>query len=287
MRSLSIIFLFVSIFQIGCDQSSEKILEAENETKNESPQVSLRKDTSGVFVFRDREFDFRIVRTKRERIGTILALPGWNYPYNHWIDSTDLCELATKKGYDILMPSMGKTIYSEKIYPQTRDDWKNELTRTWINDSLIPMFQKECQVLIENEQNAIIGVSTGGRGAVLLAMDNAELFSSGASLSGDFDMLHFQEDNLYKGFFGDFENHKAVWVGEENPSTRSSELDLHFLFVHGENDKIVPAAHSRIFHSKLNDVKSILKVVPNEGHDYDFWNSQLTEVIEHIDNSWH
>lgn len=279
----STLIVALVLFLSGCQSAEEENKEVHDEAVEEE-HYSPAEDTLFVLSSGGKQIETFIVRSKVKRIGTILALPGWNYPYNHWCDSTSLCERASAKGYDIVMPSMEKTIYSDSIYEQTRSDWKNEITRTWINEFMIPTLQQKYNVLQFSEQNKIVGISTGGRGAVLLAMDNPDLFDAGASLSGDFEMSSFPNDNLYRGFFGTYDNCQDVWEGLENPISRIDDLKVPFYIVHGADDQIVPSRHADIFYNHLDSNVHRLNVVKGQGHDYQLWRREISNVLKHFEN---
>lgn len=274
----SVIFLMIS-----CDEKASSENDSTQDAIEEEVIFIAKPDTIISIDHLGNSIEVCIERSKIERVGTILALPGWNYPHNHWCDSTDLCYEATLKGYDVVMPTMGKTIYSENIYDQTRSDWKGEITRSWINDTLIPVLQKSMDVMVENEHNCVFGISTGGRGALLLAMDNPQLFKAGGSLSGDFDMTSFQKDNLYIGYFGNYQSNLELWEGNENPLSRLKELQTPFYIAHGSSDNIVPLKHAHLLYDQLDSNTHTLHVVSEAGHDYDFWSSEITSVLNHFD----
>ena len=280
----STLIVALVLFLSGC-QSAEPENRVVQDEAVEEEHYSPAEDTLFVFTSGGKQIETFIVRSKVKRIGTILALPGWNYPYNHWCDSTNLCEMASAKGYDIVMPSMGKTIYSDSIYEQTRSDWKNEVTRDWINEFMIPTLQQQYNVLQLNEQNKIVGISTGGRGAVLLAMDNPDLFDAGAALSGDYEMTAFKSDNLYRGFFGAYDNYQDVWEGHENPISSITGLKVPFYIVHGADDQIVPSNHAEILFNYLDSNVHQLNIVKDQGHDYQFWSQEISNVLKHFENT--
>lgn len=226
---------------------------------------------------------FRKVRVYQPNVkkrGTILLLPGWNYPIEHWSDSTKVLELARREGYNLVMPDMGKTIYHQRVYPETRSDWKGEATRSWIYDTLIPFIQGKTGLLLTGDPNFILGISTGGRGAVIIGFEQKGRFKAIASLSGDFDQSAFPQDNLYKGYFGSAEQFPERYKEKENPCTFISEDNPALMLVHGKDDQIVPAMHSTHFYKRLKENKGHqLRLVNGQGHQYTFWNSEMEAVF--------
>lgn len=252
----------------------------------EHPMKTTRvlKDTVVVLSNGEKLIPTSVLHTKKKKLrGTILALPGWSYPYSHWCDSTELCDLALDYGYNLIMPTIGKSIYTKKIYTQTRSDWKKEVTTDWFDQVFIPYMQDSMGLLTQEESNYILGISTGARGALILAEEQPGLFKAIALMSGDYDQHQFPNDNLYKGYFGSIEQYPELYSGDENPMTDLGELKCSVLIIHGLNDKIVNPAHSEYLFDKLDlgdEHEKILRTNSAAGHNYSFWSEEMTKVID-------
>lgn len=245
----------------------------------------VMKDTVIHIPFGESSIETNILFSKRKNIkGTILALPGWSYPASHWCDSTILCEIARDSGYHLIMPTIGKSIYMRQIYPETRQDWKDEITLDWLAYNFISYLQDSIGLFIEADSNYVIGISTGARGALLLVLERPELISGIALLSGDYDQNKFPLDNLYRGFFGSKEQFPSRYVGEENPMKKLNNLSCPVFMAHGLMDKVVNPDHSKHLFDSLSIVKPELNKIymteSHSGHDYTFWNSKMTKVID-------
>ena len=226
--------------------------------------------------------------TKTEFRGTIIALPGWNFPNDQWCDSTQLCEKALAQGYAIILPEMGKSIYCDSVFPETRKDWLKYPTRSWMKETMIPTIQEEFQLLVSDQNNFLIGLSTGARGAVLLALDLPEIFKACGALSGDFDQTRYTKDNLYNGYYGPFAKFPDRWIGKDNAVTSIKQLTVPIYLAHGEKDKIVPIAYSQQLFVELQESgneKSILNMNPIAGHYYSFWNSEVDAVLDFFEKN--
>ena len=88
--------------------------------------------------------------------GTILALHGWNLYYNDWCDSTSLCDKAKAMGYVVVLPNMGKSVYSRRYYLQTRKDWSIFPTRMWFQDSLLTHLQTQFNLIVSDNDNFMV-----------------------------------------------------------------------------------------------------------------------------------
>lgn len=209
----------------------------------------------------------------------LLVLPGWNFNKNLWCDSSALCELAKNKGYRLIMPEMGKSIYASQYFPETRKDWNKYPTLTWLCDTLLPYLKKEYGIF-STKNNFIIGNSTGARGAVLLAIKTDTIFLAGAAFSGDFDQTKMPKDPLIKGVYGSYEKFKTRWQSIDNPTEQMKRLKTRFYFAHGIKDKIVPFSQTKTFFDTLQQYKPIHKFnSPEAGHNFIFWNNVLESTF--------
>jgi len=139
--------------------------------------------------------------------GNIVVLPGYNYARTHWCEQThapQLCSLAKAKGYLLIMPEMGRSVYSSAFFPETKVDLKQYPRRQWLTDSVFSYLQKQHDLLLLEQNNYLLGLSTGGRGVALVALDKPELFSAAAALSGDFDQTKMSSDKLMTNYYGTF-----------------------------------------------------------------------------------
>jgi S-formylglutathione hydrolase FrmB len=218
-------------------------------------------------------------------LANVLLLPGWNYSIDHWHDSTLVEKLAEKHGFNLIMPNMMRSIYSDSIYGETRSDWKKEKTSTWLYDTLIPQIQERYNVLKSDQLNFVVGISTGGRGAVKSMITQSELFDGGVSLSGDFDIVSSPNDNLNNGFYGSIERYDIRWI-REDLQLRAFQINVPILLIHGSNDKVVSAKHSMNLAEALkkSDKSYELVIDSTGGHDYNFWNKYLPKSFKFIDS---
>jgi S-formylglutathione hydrolase FrmB len=214
---------------------------------------------------------------------TLLVLPGWNYPDTQWCDKTDLCLKAKKQGFDLVFIEMQRSVYLKSYYKQTRKDYTKYPTRVWLIDSAFkPLFG---QGMLDSTKPAfVMGLSTGGRGAAILALDYPELFSGAASLSGDFDPLLQKDDPLMINSIGSFAQYPKLWSGDNNITLRAAEIKVPLYIGHGIADKVSPVKQSMQFVDVLKKKNPSLTVKTNfpktAGHNYTYWNSEVDAVLE-------
>ncbi|MCE9598150.1 MAG: alpha/beta hydrolase, partial [Spirochaetia bacterium] len=118
--------------------------------------------------------------------GTLLVLPGWNFPKESWRKNSRLEKFAADQGLILVLPEMLKTLYESAYYPETQIRWNPIPGGEFIKTKLIPELQQRYALLIPGQYNFILGLSTGGRGVALVALENPGLFTAGAAFSGDY-----------------------------------------------------------------------------------------------------
>ena len=215
--------------------------------------------------------------------GNILVLPGWSFSRQDWCQKADLCKKALAEKYCLIFPEMGKSIYASQCYPETRKDWLQYPTLAWVLDSLLPHLQENYKLLRNNQKNYLLGLSTGGRGVALIALRKPKLFNAAAALSGDFDQTKMPQDNLMKGFYGDYTMFPERWEGKDNPQMQIKDFKTPIYLGHGKLDKIVPPTQTLEFYKALQQANPALKIIlhmPNAAHDYAYWGSETKAVLD-------
>lgn len=238
-------------------------------------------------VYYDLYLPPKLTLNPDSKLPCLVILPGWDFPRISWVKNTNLVEYANRYGYILLLPEMDKTLYASAYYPETTLKWNRIPGGAFIKTVFIPAMQKRHNLLLPGQHNTLLGLSTGGRGVALIALENPGLFVAGASLSGDFSQENTPEDRLMTAVYGSFSQFRSRWVGRDNPQARAAEWRMPFYLAHGMSDDIVPESQSRLFAEALQQQSSVLKVeyhpVAGAGHDYPFWGSQLETVFKFID----
>jgi len=241
---------------------------------------TLKNDTTVVIS----GFPVDIALPEKEAIGTILVLNGWNFSRDHCCKNCTFCKEAKAKGFRLIMPEMGLSVYSKIIYPETRTDWRKYPTRTWIIETMIPFMQKHFNLLMQNENNFLYGISTGSRGVALIALHTKNIFRAGAALSGDYDQTLMKNDNLMKGFYGNYDLFPDRWEGDENPFKNASKYTIPIYFGHGLKDQVVASEQTILFYKELKRVRPEIGFELHTdslgGHNYKFWGSQTKAILE-------
>jgi dienelactone hydrolase len=287
------VFLFPFLISIMACQSkakhSDREVHDENTTINDrksNPDTSLKpalKDTT-IFIKRNTDSIRVDIKVPSLEKGVCLLLHGWNLPSGELCQKTDLCKKLLEAGYVLVIPDFGKTTYQFINYPQTRKDFLIYPTRSWMQDTLIPFLQQEFQLLFPEKRNFVYGVSTGGRGAALLALENPVIFKATACLSADFDHFALGSEPINTAYYGSCKLFPDRWKGKDNIHNRAAEFKCGMFLAHGKKDKVCPVQQTENFAAEFEkknpDLKLKTIIDPAGDHTYTWWNSQTSAVIE-------
>ena len=212
---------------------------------------------------------------------TLLVLPGWNYGRHRWLTETTLKEEAKKRRFRLILPEMGRSIYATRFYPESSMESRKEKTGKWMTDTFIPAIQKKYNVLVPSGRNFVMGLSTGGRGAVYCLWKLPDVFLAAASLSGDYDQTRIPKDFLMNAVYGSYEKNKERWMKEDNLYYIADTIKRPVYLAHGDADKVVPFNQSTAFYSKIKKTNSKVKIhfVNGAGHDFKFWSSEIVPMM--------
>ena len=252
----------------------------------------------------------------------LLLLPGWNFADTQWCTRTRVCDEATRRGYDVMLVEMGKSVYMDSLYPQMRADYRLHPTRTWLWDSVLKPLQKRTYFtdrgiprdpiravngdvsylsIMLPIPSYVMGLSTGARGALLLALEHPEAFVGCAGLSGDYNPLLMKNDNLMINCLGKYDDVPWRWRGTNNIEMRVDALRIPVYLAHGTDDKVVPwqqtasllkAMKSSVnfqqrastFQKTYDDLGFVRTLfVKGAGHNYSFWNEAGLKVLDYFD----
>jgi len=253
----------------------------------------------------------------------LLLLPGWNYADTQWYTRTRVCDEARNRGYDVMLVEMGKSVYMDSLYPQMRADYRLHPTRSWLWDSVLKPLQKRGyftdrgipedpiktvggHVYHKSMQlpvpSFVMGLSTGARGALLLALEHPEAFVGCAGLSGDYNPLLMKSDNLMINCLGKYDEVPWRWKGKNNIEMRVEAFRVPLFLAHGTDDKVVPwqqteslfkAMESSVnfqqraltFQEKYGEVGLVRTLfVKGAGHNYSFWNEAGLKALDYFDS---
>lgn len=218
----------------------------------------------------------------------VIALPGWNHTPELFRDKGELARWADQYGVVLAVPAMGKTIYETRFYPESQGTWAAVPGARWVGKVLLPYVRTHYAVWGDRAHTAIIGYSTGGRGAVLVAEAYPE-FAFAGSLSGTFDLMRLDpkdgEYRIHAIVYGPREKFPERWKLDNCISPeRLAKLAGTRLFIgHGDRDKVVPPNQLDALRDALRgntSVQAEFVMTPGAGHDWAYWNGQWGALFQ-------
>jgi S-formylglutathione hydrolase FrmB len=284
---LSLTIMILSLFACNNSENSHK-KEKSDEVVSQESILSIPKGNDTILNYK-YDCCFNVTTTimypqfDKNPTGCILMLHGWNLPAEEWCTKTGFCEKALKQGYVLIIPDFKKSNYTLEIYPQTIADYQKYPTITWIMETQIPEIQKQLGLLLPGQNTMIAGISTGARGATLLAYYMPEVFKAAASLSGDFDITSMQEEYLYYSFLGQYSDFPDRWKKECFAYDCKNYIVPTYIG-HGQADNVSPCIQSQAMYDSIKKYHPDLKMVGNfpeyAGHNYDYWDSETDKILD-------
>lgn len=243
----------------------------------------MKLPAPGLYTVQVSGVDVDVIVPPGEVRGTLLVLPGWNFPRDSWRKNSKIEKLAEKAGLVLVLPEMGKTLYETRFFPETRMKWNPVPGSEFIKAHLVPELQTRYLILRPGQKNFVTGLSTGGRGVAVIALENPGLFTAGAAFSGDFAQEKMKQESINIAVFGPYDAHPERWTGPDNPHARASEWKMPLYLSHGLNDNVVPPEQTQLFAETLKEKHPGLlievRLKSGFGHDYRFWDNELSDAF--------
>jgi enterochelin esterase-like enzyme len=227
----------------------------------------------------------------------VLALHGWNHTTALFMKEGGLERWADTFGTVVVIPELGKSVYETAFYKESKAKyvWGKIPGTRWVGEVVLPWARKTYAVRTDRAHTAVLGYSTGGRGAVLLAEAYPAEFGFVGSLSGTYDLGILGpkegEYKIHQVIFGDRDTFESRWTLDNIiAKDRLSKLaDLRLYIAHGDKDKSVNpnqvdalrtalARYEKARHLIVDYV-----IVPGAAHDWKFWTSQWGPIFEAFD----
>jgi pimeloyl-ACP methyl ester carboxylesterase len=280
------LLFFIYLLAIACQSNDKSAQEKphENQVAEVRPsELKIHQDTTIRFTSKDHTYSVHIRLPDSSIRGSILLLHGYNLPPLQWCIETTFCTEALQRGYALIIPDMKRSNYSLAVYPETIEMYRNYPTLPWIRDSLLCGIEEISGLLSTDGNNFVAGISTGGRGASLLAYYEPERFTACASLSGDFDITKMQDSFLYQAWFGNYKEHTLRWENE-CIAYDCKNYEVPTYIAHGGADQVSPVAQSKMMFDSLNQYVHCAHHFPEKArHDYTFWGSETNGILDFFD----
>ncbi len=274
------------------------------------PDVVLRPDVTSGKWLRNVKVEYRVEGTTSQglvqiyfpkkyeagtRTRTLIVLHGYRQQPSDWENGTPITDYADRYDFVLVCPAMGTTLYESAYYPETKNRWAPVPGGEYIVRILLPFVRDQFGLAGDRDCTGIFGISTGARGALLLASQHPKLFGAAAGLSGDYDSASLWNDRLLVAVYGPYGLNRERWEKEVNIIELSARLKNTPVFLgHGTNDCIVPPPQTRMLADRLkelHDAKEGYELVVEElkstgaGHDWRYWGSLVPDVLKFFDRT--
>ena len=238
--------------------------------------------------FRNVQIFFPSGYKKGENTRVLIALHGYGANLREWELGSTIEKLANDLNFVIVCPDMGNTVYESKFYPETTVKWAGIPGGKFVSENLINYLNNTFALAYEREKTGIFGLSTGGRGAMLLSALHTDIFGAAAGLSGDYDPLAMPRDRLLTAVYGDIKQFEERWKTDDNIINLADKLINTPVYIsHGDKDSVVPKEQSWIFAIRLKQLQKKMggfDITYFEKkysmHDWRYWGSMLPEVMD-------
>lgn len=220
--------------------------------------------------------------TPSRRWPLAVALHGWNHDAAKW-KGLGLGPLADRHGLVVVAPEMGTSVYERAFHPETVQTWGPAPGACWIAEVVLPWARQALAVDAARERTALLGYSTGGRGALVVAARwPAAAFA--ASLSGTYHLAGLDDRT------GEYRIHERVlgpravfperWQAEEIPLAALAGTTVWL--AHGALDEVVPAAQQAAVAAALcrSHPALVARTVAGQAHTEAFWRAELPPLVE-------
>ncbi|MBN1496582.1 MAG: prolyl oligopeptidase family serine peptidase [Spirochaetes bacterium] len=224
---------------------------------------------------------------------TLIVLHGYRQTPADWEKRTPIAAYADRYGFVLVCPAMATTLYESKYYPETVNRWAPVPGSKFIADVLMPFIRKNFGLGKSRKNTGIFGISTGARGALMLAARHPKMFGAAAGLSGDYDSSSMKNDRILTQVFGAYEEHRERWEEEANVLKRAAALKKTPVYLgHGGRDRVVPPMQTdllagclrRLAEESGGDEPVVEEAMSAAaGHDWGYWAAMVPEVLAFFD----
>lgn len=266
-----------SLSLFGCRKPSQLKPDAPRLT----PNVTLT-DVTFHSAALNRDTTYRVIAPTNipanTKLPVIFLLHGAGDTYRDWSNQSDIARLA-EAGIVLVMPDAADSYY---VNSAARSDQQYE---SYLVTDLIPDARRRFPIATDRAHNAVIGISRGGFGAVLLALKHPELFSFVGGLSSALDLAErpFRPREFFKSLA-----HRRTFGAPGSAARLSNDpyvlLDAaqpaslpYFYITCGDQDVLL--ATDKRFAAQLaaRNLPSEFHIVPG-GHNWLLWNAQLPAI---------
>ena len=249
------------------------------------------KSKNGVFTlqseFLRRETPFCAIfpgnyENSSSKFPVLYLLHGLFGRFDNWMTNTKIVEYAEECSFIIVCLEGGDGWYADSPH------LKNHFYESYFLKELIPAIEKRFNADKSQKKRAIAGLSMGGYGAFKFAFRRPEMFCFAASMSGAFHAAEnfgnngwkqlqtsiqavFKEDDLLKA------ENDLFQIIKNFPVEHLTKLPF-FYFDCGTKDSFLPVNIRLAEAFRRRGIAHEFKFSAG-GHDWDYWNIQLKNIL--------
>ena len=234
----------------------------------------------------ERDMPYRVILpetiTPNQRLRIVYLLHGGGGGYRDWSNYSDASRFA-EQGLILVMPE-GNSSYYMNATARPKDRYEDYITK-----DLVSEIESRFPAASGRENRAILGVSMGGFGAVVLSLKHPDLFAFAGGISSAvdvpsrrFSIKRIRQYRAHAQIFGDWGSatHRANDPYHLAESVDPAKAPYLYLTC-GEQEGLLPANRRFAAVLQRHGFKYEFHAGPG-GHDWNQWNSRLPEVFERL-----
>lgn len=241
--------------------------------------------TAKIQIFFPRDYE------KGKYFRTVIALHQYGDKENEWEFNTSIASLANKYSMVIVCPGMGKSLYETAFYPETDYKWNIIPGGKFIGEILIPFLNQKFSLATKKSGTGIIGVTSGARGAILVAENYTDKIGAAAGISGYYDQSTMQTSRMVESIYGSYKKNQLRWETEDNALKLADRLKgIHVYIYHGEKNDAFNPIQSKLMAIRLKQLAnkdSSYSITYREGktggYGWLYWKGQVEPVMDFLD----
>ena len=213
------------------------------------------------------------------KLPAVYLLHGGGGGYRDWSNYSDVAQYAAR-GLILVMPE-GESSYYVNAVKRSADRFEDYIVKDLIAD-----VEKRFPAASDRQHRAIVGVSMGGFGAIVLTLKHPDFFIFAAGLSPALDVptrpFSIKRIGQYRGhsaIFGDWGSHARR---DNDPYTLARNADpakVPYLFLScGEQEGLLPANKKFVRILKDRGFQYEFHAGPG-GHDWNQWNARVPALF--------
>ena len=233
-----------------------------------------------------REMPYRVILPAslppNEKVPVVYLLHGGGGGFRDWSNYCDVARFA-EQGLILVMPE-GDESYYMNARARPKDRYEDYITQ-----DLISEVEHRFPVSSGQKNRAIVGVSMGGFGAVVLSFKHPELYAFAGGLSSALDVptrpFSWHRMGQYRGHAQIFGDWGTVTRRANDPYHLAETVDPatvpFFYLTCGEQEGLLPANQRFAALLKKRGFKYEFHPGPG-GHDWNQWNERLPGLFESL-----